>query len=77
MEQLRFIAISQYGETIYLNKPNAPRKQLMEHFGVKSCQKMYVDKKDNPSISRHAGYIVAGQWLTLYKVTPFTEFPKI
>ncbi len=60
-----FMAISQHGETIHL-KTAFPRKELMEHYGMRSARKMYQDAKGG--LTRHVGYIIAGNWLSVYRV---------
>jgi len=74
MKQIGFMAIDQYGEVVHLNSLKHPRKALLEKLGSTHASKMYVEKKDNPSVSRHAGYIVGRRWFTLYRVCSFTEF---
>lgn len=62
---MRYIAINQYGEITWL-KTEHPRKELLGMFDRKHASKMYVDKKDGGT--KHIGYIIAGYWLTVYKV---------
>jgi hypothetical protein len=50
----------------YHNLGPHPRKQLLERFDRKHASKMYVDGPDGRAI--HIGYVIAGQWLTIYKV---------
>lgn len=76
MKQLGYMAIDQYGEALHLDGEH-PRKALLKKLGASSASKMYVDKKDNPSVFRHAGYIVGGRWFTLYRVCAFSEFKKL
>lgn len=61
------MAIDQYGQTFHGLKH--PRKELCELLGSTHAEKIYADKKDGSTV--HIGYIIAGHWLTLYKVTPF------
>ena len=62
-----YIGIDQYGN-IYPNL-EFPRKSLLEKLGRKSAQKMYVDGPDGET--KHIGYVVAGRWVTIYKITPW------
>ena len=62
---MNHMAIDQYGTT-YHDLGKHPRKGLLDKLCRKSTSKMYVDKKDGTS--RHIGYIIAGLWLTIYKV---------
>ena len=61
------MAIDQYGQTYHGLKN--PRKDLCHRLGCKSAVKMYQDKKDGTTC--HAGYVIAGLWLTLYEVVPY------
>ena len=65
-ENVRYMAIDQYGNTYHGLKH--PRKDLLEKLCMRHADKMYVDKLDGSS--KHIGYIIAGHWLTVYKVTP-------
>ena len=58
------IAIDQYG-TVHHIQGKYPRKELLDLFGRKSAQKMYVDKHNGDTA--HIGYVIARYWLTLYK----------
>ena len=60
----------QYGQYYHDLGPH-PRKSLLELLCRKSAQKMYVDKKNGPSV--HIGYIIAGLWITLYKVEAWEQ----
>ena len=64
MRRLGFMAITQYGETINIKKH--PRKELMAHFGTSHAAKMYVDDAEGKAM--HTGYVVGGQWCTIYAV---------
>jgi hypothetical protein len=59
----KFIAIDQYGDVKFIEK--YPRKELTEYFGVKHADKMYCDPD-----ARHIGYIVAGHWYEVMKISP-------
>lgn len=59
-----YMAINQYGNTYHgLEKP---RKDLLERLGRRHADKMYVDSKGGNTL--HIGYIIGGEWLTVYKV---------
>lgn len=59
------MAIDQYGNTLHALGPY-PRKALLERLGRKHADRMYVD--DSEGRPHHIGYVIAGRWLTLYKV---------
>ena len=61
-----FMAIDQHGHAYH--GLSHPRKDLLERLGRQHCAKMYVDKKDGTW--RHAGYVIAGLWLSVYEVRP-------
>lgn len=61
-----FMAIDQYGQTFH--GLTHPRKDLMQRLGRRHAQKMYCDKKGGGTV--HIGYVIAGHWLSLYKVEP-------
>jgi len=60
-----FIALDQYGSHYKINKH--PRKELMEMFCRSHVSKMYVDTKEGRV--KHIGYIIAGHWLEVFKLT--------
>jgi len=60
-----YMAIDQYGQTFHDLKH--PRKDLMDRLGCQHADKLYIDKADGSIVS--AGYVIAGLWLTVYKVT--------
>ena len=64
------MGIDQYGNH-YDDLGKYPRKALLEQLGYKNASKMYVDKKDGSSV--HIGYIIGGNWITLYKVEPIEK----
>lgn len=64
-----YMGIDQYGQT-YHSLTN-PRKDLMKKLGMKSASKMYIDKKDGST--KHVGYIIGHNWVTLYEVSPFEK----
>jgi hypothetical protein len=59
-----YIAQDQYGQTIYL-KTQHPRKELLELYHRKHADKIYCDPD-----SRHIGWIVAGHWFIVHKLSP-------
>lgn len=68
----RMLALGNHREMIWLEGKH-PRKELLEHFGVKSCRKIY---RDNPDGScSHVGYLVSGIWFNLYTVTAWSKQP--
>jgi hypothetical protein len=66
--RLGYLAVDeQTGDKIALTKPDvSPRKQLLEHFSVNKCRKMFVDKTDGSSA--HIGYIVSRRWFRILEV---------
>ena len=62
----KFVAIDQYGNTKFLEK--SPRKELCEHMGVKHADKIYRDDENGQAV--HVGYVVAGRWFTVLRVSP-------
>jgi hypothetical protein len=64
------IGIDQYGK-IYRDLTKYPRKKLQDIFDTKSISKMYIAGKDGKAI--HAGYIIKGYWIKLYKVKPLNN----
>ena len=62
------MAIDQYGET-YHDLGRHPRATLLARLDRQHADKMYIDSISTGK-SRHCGYIIAGRWLTLYKVEP-------
>jgi len=65
----RYMAIDQYGHAYH--DLRHPRKDLCERLGCQNAAKMYRDRKDRTLY--HAGYVIAGLWLTLFEVTPFEK----
>lgn len=61
----RYMAVDQYGET-YHGLEN-PRADLLSRLDRQHADKMYIDTKTG---TRHAGYIIAGLWLSVYEVKP-------
>jgi len=67
-----YMAMDQFGNCHHGLKH--PRKELMEMYGVTSCQKMYQDRGDT---TYHTGYIIKSpvsisesveHWFTIYEV---------
>lgn len=65
----QYMAVDQYGQTHH--GLGHPRKDLMEKLGCKHADNMYVDDVDNNT--HHVGYIIAGLWLTVFKVIPMRK----
>ena len=64
-----YMAVGHYGTTFHGLKH--PRKDLLERMGASRCEKMYMD--DNEGKSFHVGYIVAGEWFSIYEVIPMRK----
>ena len=62
---LGYLAINQHGNLLRV-KGMRPRKFLMDMAGVRSARKMYEDCKSGGV--RHIGWIVAGEWWSVYQV---------
>jgi hypothetical protein len=60
-----YIAENQFGEVRWIKKH--PRKELIEHCGIKHVNKMYVD--DNEGVSHHVGYVIGSNWWTVFKLS--------
>ena len=67
--RLGYLAIDQYGETIKLKKH--PRKELMEYFGVKHADKMFIDTRKEEG--KHIGYVIAGHWFRIYEINEWNK----
>ena len=65
------LGIDQYGQRHELGAVKHVRKALCEHLGRKHCVKMYHDTVGGKT--EHVGYVIAGLWITLYVVTPWTK----
>jgi hypothetical protein len=65
-----FLAVDQYNQK-HLLKTKFPRKELLGIFGTTSARKIYQDDKSGQSY--HAGYLIRGLWLTLYRVSEFKK----
>lgn len=64
---ITYLALDQYGDTLLLETKH-PRKELLEYHSTSRADKIYRDTEDGEP--QHVGYIVAGRWYTLYKLTP-------
>lgn len=67
---LTHIAMDQYGQTIPLSS-HFPRKELLEHQGMKHASKMYVDLKTGGS--HHIGWVIGDRWFRVWKTTPINS----
>lgn len=67
---LGYMAIDQYNTTIHL-KTLFPRKELLEYFDRQHADIMYRELKAGGS--EEIGYIIAGHWLTIYRVSNWKE----
>jgi len=61
-----YIARDQYNETYYI-KGKHPRKALLALFYRQHADKIY---RDTLIGSQHVGWVIAGHWLTVYKLLP-------
>ena len=66
MATLGHMAIDQYGQTYHIGK-HPPRKWVLDYFGRRHAERMFVDRRDGTP--RHAGYVIAGDWLNIYRVS--------
>ena len=64
-----YMAVDQYNQTYHGLRH--PRKDLLERLGRSKASKMYIDRKDGEAV--HVGYVIAGQWLTIYEVKPINS----
>jgi len=68
-----FLAINQYGDKEMFTG-YTPRKALFDKLGVTFGRKIYRDMTINGEQKTfHIGYSVAGNWWTLYEVTPLRK----
>jgi len=70
MTLLGYMARDQRGHTLHLPGATHPRKALLQELGASSAQKMYIDTKSGKT--KHIGYIVRGQWFTIYAIHEWT-----
>lgn len=66
MTTIRFIAHGNNGATHFIRSPH-PRKWLLEYYGVKHADKMYIGDGE------HCGWIIATVWLTVFRVQPLEQ----
>lgn len=64
------MARDNYGQTYHNIGPH-PRKWLLDHFGRKSARRVYIDRRDGTA--RHVGYVIAGRWFHIYKVSAWKD----
>jgi len=69
MRNKRYMAIDQFGQTHH--DLVHPRKDLLALFNRKHADKMYVTGKDGKDY--HIGYVIAGQWLSVFEVVPMRK----
>lgn len=60
----KFIAKGSYGSTHFIDSKH-PRKWLMEYYGVTKATKIYRGDE-----AKHVGWVIAGQWFEVFKVSP-------
>jgi hypothetical protein len=60
-----YMGIDQYGQIWHDLGPH-PRAELMRRLGRSHVEKMYVDSESKGTL--HIGYVIAGLWITLYRV---------
>jgi len=66
-KQVGFMAVGNYGTTVHLtNAKKHPRGQLLTKLCASHAEKMYIDDKEGNAV--HVGYIVGGEWFTIYAV---------
>ena len=62
---MTYMGVDQYGDTWH-DLGQHPRKELLNRLNRKHASKMYVDKLNGPPV--HIGWVIAGRWITVYKV---------
>ena len=65
----QYMAIDQHGHAYH--GLTYPRRDLLARLDRQHADKMYRDKLDGSTV--HIGYVIAGYWLALYKVTPWEK----
>jgi hypothetical protein len=69
--KLGYLARGNNGTEWHLtNTDKSPRQQLLEKMCSSHADKMYVDDKEGNA--KHVGYIVRGEWFTIYEVHEWT-----
>ncbi len=69
MNELGFLAIDERGQHYTIGN-NPPRKWLLNHFDRQHADKMYIDTKKG---HKHIGYVIAGHWLTIYRISEWKQ----
>jgi len=64
---MTYLARDQYGNSYHL-MTKYPRKELLALFGRQHADKVYIDPRRAQTGAIHIGWIIAGHWLTVYKV---------
>lgn len=59
------IAINGRGHIYQIGK-NPPRKRLLNYFGKQHAEMVYVQTGFEKV--KHVGYIIAGEWLAIYRI---------
>ena len=67
----KFLAIDQYGNHVMIKEH--PRKELLEHHGIKYASKTYIDA--NKGHTYHVGYAIQGSWYDIYTIEPWKPEP--
>lgn len=62
--RVTYVALSQYGRVHLCTTPH-PRKELLDLCDRRHAERMYIDTHDGPAC---IGYVIAGEWWTLYRV---------
>lgn len=65
-----YVAFDQWGGVYHIGR-NPPRKWLLEHFCRQHAGKIYIDLTTGKAL--HVGYVVAGHWCDVFKITPFRD----
>jgi hypothetical protein len=68
--ELGLMGIDQLGDIYHLQTMH-PRKELLGILGRKHAAKMYRDTRGGKI--RHEGYIIAGRWINIYRVSEWKE----
>ena len=73
--KLGYMAVGNRGTTVHLTDADKhPRGQLLAKLFAGHADKMYVDGKDGEA--KHVGYIVRGEWFTVYEVHEWAGLNK-
>jgi hypothetical protein len=67
--KLGYMAVGNYGTTFH--GLTNPRKEICERMGRKHASKVYRDNSKGEAV--HVGYIVGGEWFTVYQVHTFKD----